>query len=210
MRKCTLSKAGEPSTRTNFAIAIGSSDAYAAAIVSEDLICPFCGERFEGEELCPVHDLPLVSEDERQAMKSGAEPDPRDTRPWIFASSILGLIAFFLPFFRDAQGELPSKSALTIALTGGESLWLGFFAPMAIVATLLSRQSLEAVHRVRLALALVALLELLVTGLAAYRGLAFSAGGHSTLAPGLGLYLLLGAALIAIAASLALGRPKRR
>lgn len=174
-------------------------------------ICPFCGESFEGEEFCPVHDLELMSRAELEARARAAHSplSLRYGRGALLAAAALGLLAFFLPFFVDAEGLLPAQSAFTIALSGGESLWLGFFAPMAMIGTLLTRRDLPSLRGVRLALAFVAFLQLLALALAAYRGLALASSGHSTVAPGIGLYLSIGAAAIACAASMRLGRDRR-
>lgn len=166
---------------------------------TEVRVCPFCREPFEGELRCPHHDLELVAPTELEGDASKGLERPRGKGP-VIAAALAASGSFFLPFFEDAEGVLPPKSALAVALGGGESLWVCFLVPMVVVGTLFSVDEPATLRRVRLAFVLSSLIAVAAASLALARGLALA-----ELSTGIGAYALLASLVLMGLASLRLG-----
>ena len=123
------------------------------------LFCPFCGDAFEGQALCPDHELPLVPWQQLPRAKRSDPPEvalpwfsPRLGRAWLAASSALSLLAFVaLPLGRVSGGASMGGTLLQLALQGAHKLWLVPAASLTLLALLHRRRSPRAMQAVRLA-----------------------------------------------------------
>jgi len=123
------------------------------------LFCPFCGDGFEGQTLCPDHELPLVPWQQLPRAKHGDPPEvdlawhsPRLGRAWLALCSLALLIAFAaLPLGRVSGGASMGGSMLQLALHGGHKLWLVPAASVTLIALLYRRRSPRAMRAARLA-----------------------------------------------------------
>lgn len=189
------------------------------ARVSRVLFCPFCRESFEGEAVCPEHELPLV---EWTAL-APSKPPPRDDlalpfwslahgRGLVLGGAIVTLIAFLTLPLAEASGALRmGGTMLKLALLGSPKLWIVCFGAIAQLAMLARRRTLGALRSARIAVVFVGL----VPGLAAlwaYRAalvaaheLAAREGAPIHVHPALGAFALAFGALLMIAGALRLG-----
>jgi peptidoglycan biosynthesis protein MviN/MurJ (putative lipid II flippase) len=172
---------------------------------TETRICPFCRESFEGETRCPDHDLELVPAAELALEEATPELEPVRGKALVIAAAIAASVAFFFPFFEDAEGDLPSMSALGVALSGAESLWVSFLVPVVVFGTLFSTHDAPTLRRIRLALFLVTCIAVAAAALALHRGITLADAGGSTLTPGAGAYALISALVVMGIGTLRLG-----
>jgi len=138
--------------------------------VSRVLFCPFCRESFEGEELCPEHELALVP------WGALSKPATRDDEPlprWSpargrgeLAVGALGtLLAFiFLPLASTEGALRMGGSMLKLALSGSPKLWLIATGALAQGAILLRRETPLELRKARVAAWIVACVPLLAGG----------------------------------------------
>jgi hypothetical protein len=123
------------------------------------LFCPFCGDGFEGQTLCPDHELPLVPWQQLPRAKRSDPPtanlgwrSPRLGRGWLAGNSTLLLIAFMaLPLGRVSGGANMGGSMLQLALLGAHKLWLVPAAALTLLALLYRRRSPRAMRAARIA-----------------------------------------------------------
>lgn len=133
----------------------------------EVLFCPFCQESFEGERVCPDHELVLVPFEELPSARRAdaaeqdeplAPYDPRYGRGLLFVGVVVTLAGFILPFATTAMGDE------SLTLTGFELaarrpiLWALPFVCMAMIVVLALRRSPAAMRGARLAVPMLALL----------------------------------------------------
>lgn len=139
----------------------------------EVLFCPFCRESFEGERVCPDHELVLVPFDELPSARRPDAPeehedlspyDPRYGRGLLFGGVVITLAGFLLPFATTAMnGE-------SLTLTGFELaarrpiLWAVPFVSLALVVVLAVRRSPAGMRGARLAVPMLALLAGMAVG----------------------------------------------
>ena len=122
------------------------------------LFCPFCGDAFEGQTLCPEHELALVPWQQLPRAKQADPPEvalpwfsPRLGRAWLAAASALGVLAFVaLPLGR-VTGANMGGTLLQLALHGAHKLWLVPAASMTLLALLHRRRSPREMRAARVA-----------------------------------------------------------
>jgi hypothetical protein len=123
------------------------------------LFCPFCGDGFEGQTLCPDHELALVP---WQQLPNAKRADPPEVdlaghslrlgRGWLALSSLLLFVAFAaLPLGRVSGAASMGGSMLTLALHGAHKLWLVPAASATLIALLYRRRSPRSMRAARLA-----------------------------------------------------------
>jgi hypothetical protein len=131
--------------------------------VATVLFCPFCRESFEGEAVCPEHELSLVpwsdlprparNEDEVLPWWS-----PAFGRGLLAAGAAGSLLAFMVWPLASTEGALRmGGSMLKLALLGAPKLWLVVMGPLAQLVLLYRRRSPLALRRARLAALVMAL-----------------------------------------------------
>jgi len=124
------------------------------------LFCPFCRECFEGEELCPDHELALVpfvelpkrldvddtpADDERLAMY-----DFRYGRGGLFGASLMGLVGFVLPMVTTASTEdTVVSTGMEVASRVAPNLFVIPAISLGIVSILFRRRTLRAMRGAR-------------------------------------------------------------
>lgn len=134
------------------------------------LFCPFCRESFEGETVCPEHELSLVpwSELPRPARRDDealAFWSPALGRGLLGAGAIGTLLAFMVAPLASTEGAMRmGGSMLKLAMLGSPKLWLVVMGPLASLAILYRRRAPLELRRARLA----ALIATLVPPAAAY------------------------------------------
>jgi hypothetical protein len=193
--------------------------------VSRVLFCPFCRESFEGQTVCPEHELALV---EWTALAPAVAPadegavlpflSPAHGRGLIAAGALVTLIAFCTLPLATTSGALRMGGAmLKLALFGSNKLWIIAFAALAQLLSLARRRTLRELKRARLALLLVALVPALAAAWA-YKAaaavvlaqeLALRQGGSIRIEPALGAYALGLGTVLMIAGALRLWMRER-
>lgn len=189
----------------------------ASGRVAHVLFCPFCRESFEGEAVCPEHELALVAWDD---LPKAARRDD-EVMPWwspalgrgLLAAGAAGtLLAFLACPLASTEGALRmGGSMLKLALLGSPKLWLVVMGPLALLAILYRRRTPLALRRARLA----ALVSALVAPGAAYWAfetarvataeLAAREGSPIALRLDVGGYVVIACALLSCTAALRLG-----
>ncbi|MGD8858537.1 MAG: hypothetical protein PVI30_00895 [Myxococcales bacterium] len=192
--------------------------------MGEILFCPFCRESFEGQRLCPEHELPLVPVFELPPERR-AEADTEPLSPWdpgrgrgaFAASALLSMTAFVALPLAQVQGPLElGGSMLRLALEGTPKLWLIPAAAGAQLMLLHRRRTPRALRGARLAAPLLALVPVLSAAWT-WRGITEAVAllaerTAQPLTPRLasGAYLLAAAGLLGLVAGLRLGVDQRR
>ena len=185
--------------------------------VSSVLFCPFCRESFEGQTVCPEHELSLVP---WSALPKPARRE-NEILPWwspvlgrgALAAGALGtLLAFMLWPLATTEGALRmGGSMLKLASHGSPKLWLVMMGPLAQLALLMRRRTPLALRQARIAALIVVLVPLIAAwwawraAQAATAQLAAREGAAITLHLGLGAYALIVCALISCVGALRLG-----
>ena len=115
--------------------------------------CPFCKESFEGVEVCPFHDLPLVAVDALRAPKSTIDSeqplgmyDLRFGRGQVLFGSIFLFLSFGFPIFKWADRPV---SMLHVANEGALHLWLIPVVSITCVVMLWRNRSTPLMRRIR-------------------------------------------------------------
>ncbi|MFK7985722.1 MAG: hypothetical protein AB8I08_06790 [Sandaracinaceae bacterium] len=132
------------------------------------LFCPFCRECYEGEKVCPVHELPLVDfielpkqAHERETVHWDQPVKPWDVRfgrGWIALGAIVSAVGFFLPFATvNAADQETTWTAMHLANSAAPNLWSVPFAAALFVSFLYRRQTPLQMRGARLASLLLAL-----------------------------------------------------
>jgi len=131
--------------------------------VAPVLFCPFCRESFEGESVCPEHELVLVpwSDLPRPARRDDEVLpwwSPAFGRGLLAAGAAGSLLAFMLWPLASTEGALRmGGSMLKLALLGSPKLWLVVMGPLAQLVLLYRRRTPLALRRARLAALVMAL-----------------------------------------------------
>jgi hypothetical protein len=123
------------------------------------LFCPFCGDGFEGQTLCPDHELALVPWQELPRAKQSDPPELdlarhslRLGRGWLALASLAMLFGFAaLPLGRVSGAASMGGTMLQLALHGAHKLWLVPAASLTLIALLYRRRSPRAMRAARLA-----------------------------------------------------------
>lgn len=188
------------------------------------LFCPFCRESFEGEKLCPEHELSLVPWND---LPKPPRPDDEQLAWWspafgrgLLAAGAFGTLVAFatLPLATTSVGAVHfGGSLLKLALFGSPKLWLVPTGALTLLAMLGRRLTPVSLRRARVA-ALVAALVPPAGALWALEGareaIAALSGardlGGSELRIGLGVYALIACAVVSCIAALRLGGPPPR
>lgn len=186
----------------------------------EVLFCPFCRESFEGERVCPDHELVLVPFEELPSARRGDAPaedeplsayDPRYGRGLLFAGVVVTLAGFVLPFATTAMGDE------SLTLTGVELaarrpvLWAVPFVCLALVVVLGARRSPAGMRGARLAVPMLALLAGMSVGFGVWVVRSFAAerqanwGMHVDVTFGAGVWVMAAGLLLCVVAGLRLG-----
>jgi hypothetical protein len=187
--------------------------------MSEVLFCPFCGEAFEGEALCPEHELELLPWNRLPRKPRAADADaalawysPRSGRGSVFAGAAIALLAFAaLPLARVDGALKLGGSMLALALHGTPQLWLVPAAAAAEVLILRRRTTPLAMRGARVAVALVGFVPAIagywtwLRARSAVAALAEQRGLDLPLVPAAGAYALALASVLLIAGAVRLG-----
>ena len=117
------------------------------------LFCPFCKESFEGVEVCPFHDLPLVPIDKlrgRQADSESADTlsmyDVRYGRGALLMGAAISFLSFVWP---TLLWKGTPVSMLHAANEGAHHLWVVPAVALVTVAVLWRYRTVESMRRVR-------------------------------------------------------------
>ncbi|NOY93057.1 MAG: hypothetical protein GXP55_17875 [Deltaproteobacteria bacterium] len=187
------------------------------------LFCPFCRECYEGETLCPEHELVLVpfsSLPEAHRREVPGEFDllslfePRFGRAVVFSGALAMLVGFFGTFASSTQGarEL-SSTGLQLASTVALNLW---FLPMVaggLLSILARRRTPASLRSARLAIALLGAMGAMAVGYSFYRihvtaaQLAQRSHELVEVSLGWGAWLALVGVVVAFVGGLRVGRP---
>ena len=133
------------------------------------LFCPFCEESFEGETLCPEHELELVPFDKLRSRLDEdvhSEREHEDTeldalhpgymRGPVALGAFTTLVGFFLPFVEYQLGdELATASAYSFALQRATNLWTPLGVALAQLAVLGARRTPRSMRSARLTMPLL-------------------------------------------------------
>lgn len=132
------------------------------------LFCPFCRECFEGESLCPHHELKLVPFEQLQTKThprfyGSTEPLPwwewRLGRGWVWTAALAMFVSFFQPLFALSLGDaFVQESSFDIVMRGEADLLWALPAVALLLAYLTWRRNTpDAMARARFAMALIVL-----------------------------------------------------
>jgi hypothetical protein len=191
------------------------------------LFCPFCRECYEGEEVCPDHELVLVafdalpkrldiddlpSDDERLPMY-----DMRFGRGWLFASAVTGLVGFLLPMVTTATSQdAIVTTGMGVAARVAPNLYVIPAVSVGILSILYRRRTPRAMRGARIvipALALVGLGSLAYTLYRIREGAAQMSESLQTtvsIEPEVGVWIMALAMAITLLGGLRLGKVARR
>lgn len=152
------------------------------------LFCPFCRECFEGETLCPEHELALVPFDQLPRdpdVDAGDLPahdqpvsllDPRFGRGFVMAGVVVSAVGFLMPVLSlDGGAQSRVWSGFEAATTRAPNLWTVPFVAAMFVWVLARRRTPIAMMGARLAgmvFAIAPLLSLAYTVLKVRQGAA--------------------------------------
>jgi hypothetical protein len=150
--------------------ALAASSRYARSVPL--LACPFCREMFGQEEhdKCPVCGVPLVAQgslplSEDALSEDGVVREPEweplpalffgRSRGALFVLSVLGLIAFFLPWVHLTMPDIVSYSGFSLARRLGWA-WGGGVAWFVLIPTVVTRRSIMKMRGARVAASFLA------------------------------------------------------
>jgi hypothetical protein len=131
------------------------------------LFCPFCRECFEGEEVCPDHELALVPLEKLPPRPEDAAgpPKPDEVLPVFelgygrglaMLGAFVAIVAFFLPLLtRLGDGHVVTFNAAQMAMTVAPNLWSIPFAAVVVLAILFRRRTLAGMRGARLVVPLM-------------------------------------------------------
>ena len=192
------------------------------------LFCPFCRECFEGETVCPDHELALVPleklpprpEDARAAPKDDEKLAPFDLRygrAVVAGGALLAIVSFFLPFLtRAGDGHLITFSAAQLATTVAPNLWTIPFAAVVLLAILARRRTLGQMRGARLVVFLMGLFPAVSAGYTVLRSLRMAQelirerGAQLEVTVDYGLFVTVAASLVIAAGAFRLGVPPKK
>ncbi|MCB9591932.1 MAG: hypothetical protein H6719_04295 [Sandaracinaceae bacterium] len=131
------------------------------------LFCPFCRECYEGESVCPVHELSLVDfadlpkqahERDLPGWEDDVDPwDVRFGRGWLALGAFFVLFGFFAPFASaTVEDQVVTWSGLDLASGPARNMWTVPFVVALFVWLLLRRRSIVKMRGARLVAFLLA------------------------------------------------------
>jgi hypothetical protein len=191
------------------------------------LFCPFCREVYEGETVCPDHELALVAFDalpkrlDVDDLPADDEPlpvvDPRFGRGLLFGAAVLGLIGFVLPMVTTSSPDDSIVSTgMGVASRVAPNLFVIPAISMGLFSILFRRRTLLAMRGARIvvpAMAGVGAASLAYTLFRIREGavhLGAQLGVPVTVEPDLGVWVMASAMAIALVAGLRFGVVRRR
>lgn len=189
--------------------------------------CPFCRECFEGVDVCPDHDLPLVDfvdlprQPEARIVRDDTELGPlewRHGRGASAAGALCAIVGFFLPLFTYTVGERSVASGgMELATTRAPALWTIPFAGAVVLAILGRRRTPLALRGARLVAPIVGampVMSLVYAGMRVVHAASATTeatGVESIPGFGVGAWLVAAGSLLMIVGGLRLGSmPKQR
>lgn len=188
--------------------------------VSDDrlLFCPFCRECYEGERVCPVHELELVEFQDlpRQAHERSLPGwdervrawDPRFGRAWI-ALGVLGCaVGFLLPLVQaSAEQASQSWSGLELATSRGRNLWTIPFSGAMFVFFLLRRRTPRQMFGARLVAVILSVMPVVSLAYSLWNVQRFAADAAGAVAVGWGsgVWVLAASSVLLLVGSIRFG-----
>lgn len=197
---------------------VESAESMSSKPDSRVLFCPFCRECYEGEEVCPEHELELVPFQElpRQAHERAVRWDEavalwdhRFGRLELALGTCAALLGFFaLPFVSGSyDGEPIAWTAFEIATSRAPNLWTVPFAAALFVVFLYRRRSPLQMRGARLAAIVLSLMPAISVGysLSNIARAVNAAHGAIALGPAAGAWLGAGSSLLLLVGSIRFG-----
>jgi hypothetical protein len=143
-------------------------------------VCPFCHEVFDNAETCPIHDLPLVREQELHAKAVDEDDDGEDERvdfydlvggrSFLHGAGVLLLFGFALPFVSGQKGEeFVLETPFELALQGAVNLWMIPLVAFALFGVLATRRTPTQMRGARLAVVFLAFFPVAAIAFSIYR-----------------------------------------
>ncbi len=189
--------------------------------------CPFCRECFEGVDVCPDHELPLVSftdlprQPEKRVVRDDTQLGPlewRHGRGLSALGALSAIVGFFMPLFTYRSGdESVASGGIMLATTRAPALWTIPFAGVVIFAILGRRRTPAELRGARLVAPIVGVMPVLSliyagTRIAHAAAAATAATGvESVPGFGAGAWLVAAGSLLMIIGGVSLGSmPKQR
>jgi hypothetical protein len=141
------------------------------ASMSDLVACPFCREMFEAGEARTCPECGLALEDAARLPRAHDEdeepvPPHMETLPWAYLGrwrgalvllSVLGLVAFFLPWVHESAPELRDLSGFAFAQRLSW-MWAPGIAWFVMLPLVITRRSIHAMRGARFAVGLLALI----------------------------------------------------
>ncbi len=191
------------------------------------LFCPFCRECFEGEELCPDHELALVPFD-RLPKRLDVDYTPTDDevlqmydlrfgRGWLMGAAVLCLVGFVLPMVTTSSPEESIvSSGIAVASRVAPNLFVLPAIALGIVSILFRRRTLRAMRAARMVVPLMAGVGIFSLAYTLYRisqgavQLGEALGTTVTTEPDVGVWVMALSMATALFAGLRLGVVRRK
>jgi hypothetical protein len=186
------------------------------------LFCPFCRECYEGERVCPVHELELVEfqdlpkQAHERALPGWDEPvppwEPRFGRGWMALGAAACLLGFFLPLvLATTEQGTQAWSGFDVATSRGKNLWTVPFAGAMFVFFLIRRRTPVQMLGARLAGVVLSLMPAasLAYTLVNVQRFADRAGGAVVVEWGVGVWVIAASSVLLLAGSLRFGAMPR-
>ncbi len=191
------------------------------------LFCPFCRECFEGEEVCPDHELVLVPWD-RLPKRLDVDDTPSDDealqmydlrfgRGWLMGAAALSLVGFVLPMVTTSSTEDSIVSTgMEVASRVAPNLFVIPAIAMGIMSILFRRRTLRAMRGARLVVPAMAAVGIFSLAFTLYRiregavQLGEELGTTVTTEPDIGVWVMAFAMATALIAGLRLGAVRRK
>jgi len=187
------------------------------------LFCPFCRECFEGEAVCPDHELTLVSFEKlprRGRSTVGLDErvqvyDVRYGRGFLWGAALLLLFGLALPLVTATLADTTSFSGFEVASRVAPSLWAVPCVSAALVSVLVRRRTLRQMLAARVAVPMLALLGATALGYTFWRidrgavQMSERMGEEVAVGLGPGVWVLGAGLLLALVGGLRLGSTPR-
>jgi hypothetical protein len=191
------------------------------------LFCPFCRECFEGEEVCPDHELTLVpferlpkrlDVDDTPGDEEALQMyDPRFGRGWLMGAALLSLVGFVLPMVTTSSAEDSIVSTgMEVASRVAPNLFVIPAIAMGIMSILFRRRTLQAMRGARLVVPAMAGVGVFSLAYTLYRiregavQLSEELGTTVTTEPEIGVWVMAFGMATALFAGLRLGAVRRK
>ncbi len=133
------------------------------------LFCPFCRECYEGEEVCPDHELPLVAFDKLpRTAEDNAPPGDNETlavydlrygRGVLYGAAVLALVGFVLPLVQTSSAaDAITSTGMDVASRVAPNLFLIPALAFGLMSILYRRRSPRTMRAARVVIPAMALL----------------------------------------------------